>query len=147
MVVLVFLAILWTAVIWSNSAKPAAESSGQSRYLLQVIEPVITELGLDLELTHKLLRKGAHMAEFALLSVLWTSAAGMTGSKDRVRTVGMPLAGCLVTALIDETIQLFYPGRSGQVTDIWVDMAGAALGVLFFLILRASVVRKRRRAS
>ena len=34
------------------------------------------------------------------------------------------MLGGLLTALTDETIQLFVPGRSGQVTDIWIDFSG-----------------------
>ena len=48
------------------------------------------------------------------------------------------LAGLLV-ALTDETIQLFAPGRSGQISDVWLDFAGFAL---LQLALRL-VIRKK----
>ena len=35
---------------------------------------------------------------------------------------------CLLTALTDETIQLFVPGRSGELRDVWIDFAGGVLG-------------------
>ena len=31
---------------------------------------------------------------------------------------------------VDETIQLFVEGRSGQVSDVWLDLAGALCGLL-----------------
>ncbi|MDD5833249.1 MAG: VanZ family protein [Clostridiales bacterium] len=34
----------------------------------------------------------------------------------------------LLTALTDETIQLFVEGRSGQITDVWIDFAGVCFG-------------------
>jgi VanZ family protein len=43
---------------------------------------------------------------------------------------------------VDETIQLFVDGRSGQVTDVLIDCAGACTGVL--LTWLASRVRRRR---
>lgn len=38
-------------------------------------------------------------------------------------------------ALCDETIQLFVPGRSGQITDVWLDTAGYLTGALLTLLL------------
>lgn len=35
----------------------------------------------------------------------------------------------LMTALTDETIQLFSAGRSSQVTDVWIDFAGCLAGI------------------
>jgi len=35
-----------------------------------------------------------------------------------------------VIPLLDETIQLFVPGRSGQVGDIWIDCFGVVFGTL-----------------
>ena len=45
------------------------------------------------------------------------------------------MLGGLLTALTDETIQLFVPGRSGQVTDIWIDFSGVMTGLLVGFIL------------
>lgn len=36
----------------------------------------------------------------------------------------------LITALMDETIQLFSAGRSSQVTDVWIDFAGCVVGIV-----------------
>ena len=49
--------------------------------------------------------------------------------------VSWPMLGGLLTALTDETIQLFVPGRSGQVTDIWIDFSGVMTGLLVGRIL------------
>ena len=52
-----------------------------------------------------------------------------------VRHISWPLLGGMTTALLDETIQRFIPGRSSQVTDVWIDMAGVVSGALISLIL------------
>lgn len=44
----------------------------------------------------------------------------------------------LLVALTDETIQLFVPGRSGQVTDVWLDFLGILAGSVMYLILSAA---------
>jgi VanZ family protein len=47
----------------------------------------------------------------------------------------------------DETIQLFVAGRSGQISDVWLDCAGAAFGTVVFMaagrILSRTGVKKR----
>ena len=56
------------------------------------------------------------------------------------------LIPCLAVCFIDETIQLFVPGRGGRVEDMWIDMAGALTGLLFGLLFGV-IFRKRRRPS
>ena len=47
-----------------------------------------------------------------------------------VRHMSWPILGGLLTALTDETIQLFSPGRSSQVLDVWLDFMGVLAGLL-----------------
>ena len=58
-------------------------------------------------------------------------------------------SGALLTvtlaALCDETIQLFVPGRSGQITDVWLDTAGYLTGALLTLLI-FRLCRKRPEA-
>ena len=54
-----------------------------------------------------------------------------------------PFTLCFLTALVDETIQLYFPGRSGQITDLWVDLAGVALGILAAALI-GRWLRKRK---
>lgn len=39
--------------------------------------------------------------------------------------------------MADETIQIYSPGRSSQVTDVWLDSAGVLAGVLIALVFMA----------
>ena len=45
--------------------------------------------------------------------------------------------GSLLTALTDETIQMFSDGRSSQLTDVWLDLSGAMAGILVGLFCLA----------
>lgn len=47
------------------------------------------------------------------------------------------------TALADETIQRFVPGRSGQISDVLIDCAGSFAGVLLFFTFFYTVKRTR----
>ncbi len=78
-----------------------------------------------------ILRKCAHFGEYALLGVL-TAAALRTGTHFSWPAALLPGT---FAALCDETIQLFVPGRSGQITDVWLDTAGYLTGALLTLLL------------
>ena len=47
----------------------------------------------------------------------------------------MPFFIGLMTAVCDETIQLFVPGRSAEVRDVLIDAAGVLLGAALVRIL------------
>ena len=56
-----------------------------------------------------------------------------------------PFAGAALVACMDETIQRFVPGRSGQLKDVALDCAGALVAVL--LLWGVCKLRERRRAA
>ena len=45
---------------------------------------------------------------------------------------------------LDETIQLFTEGRSGQISDVWLDMAGALTGTVLYLAARRIYLRIKK---
>lgn len=126
---------LWTLVIWGHSLLPASQSSAESGQVLSLLEPLLRLTGLDPELWHTVVRKCAHMTEFAILGGLFSEMmrSGTVRFRDKLLTAGF---ACMTTALLDETIQLFRPGRSGQISDVWVDLCGAAIGIAVTAILR-----------
>lgn len=143
---LLFLGVLlWSLFIWSNSCRPAAESASQSLQVLSCFQPVFEVLHIPTEFGHLLIRKAAHMSEFLVLGILWTAA--LLWRADRRIGSGMFTAGsfCLMTALVDESIQLVSPGRGSLVTDIWIDFAGACIGVLLMGMVYRLLSRVRKR--
>ena len=54
------------------------------------------------------------------------------------------LGAGLLTAVIDETIQLFVEGRAGMIADVWIDFGGVVTGTLIMLGFYA-VVRSRKK--
>jgi VanZ family protein len=82
-----------------------------------------------LHAVHMVLRKLAHLAEYAVLALLWFRAL-LQGTGRTLRAAAwIALAICLACALVDETHQATIPTRSGSVRDFLVDVSGAA-GVL-----------------
>ena len=134
------LGVFWLLVIWGNSLRTAAESAAQSGGLLQLIQPLLLALGVPGEIQHNLLRKLAHMAEFAVLGLLWSGA--LRGGKKAGLKV---LAICVAAASLDETIQLFVPGRSGEIRDVLIDTLGGILGICCAVLLRAFAARRSRK--
>lgn len=140
--------LLFMAVIFSFSAKTASESTKSSDAVVDMIFDVEQhfsgmtkqeQAGIYDQLTH-LVRKGAHMTEYAVLAMLalyWLSSFRLPY---RYR--------CLIAGLIsvcyaatDEFHQLFVEGRSGQVSDVMIDAAGALLGLLLVSVIRYGVLR------
>ena len=50
------------------------------------------------------------------------------------------MLGGMATALLDETIQLYVPGRTSSVRDVWIDFGGVIAG-LFVALLLLLIVR------
>lgn len=128
--------LLWTLFIWGNSLLPAAQSSNFSHSVLSLVEPLLRLLHIPAVPAHTVLRKLGHMTEFALLGLLWSALlhqVALPGRYSRVLGAG---GLCLLTALMDETIQLFSPGRGSQVSDVWIDLGGACIGIAAACLIR-----------
>lgn len=132
--VLLLLAILAAlAFIWGNSLESAVESSLKSGRVRELIEPLLELLVGQGNVTDRMVRKLAHLTEFAVLGALLLL---LTAAAFRVRL--QSVLNCqfflLLAALTDETIQLF-TGRGSQVRDVWLDFAGGTVGLLAMLLL------------
>ena len=123
--------------IFSNSMAVAAVSEQSSGRVLHLMQAVLRRLGhpaLAERLTMHIVRKLAHFCEYALEGFLLMLCMRVY-SRHPLRHITVPMLGSVLTALTDETIQLFSDGRSGQVTDVWLDSAGAMTGILTALVL------------
>ena len=81
-----------------------------------------------------LARKGAHLTEYAVLALLlWRALRKPVKNDPRPwswREAGLALAIVFLYAASDETHQLFVPTRTAHVTDVLIDTAGGAAGLL-----------------
>lgn len=123
--------------IFSNSMAVADVSSVSSGRVLQLLQAVLRRLGmpgLAQRLTMHLVRKMAHFCEYTLEGFLLMLCMRVY-SRRPLRHITVPMLAGVLTALTDETIQLFSEGRSSQVTDVWLDSAGVLAGILAALLL------------
>jgi VanZ family protein len=130
--------LVWMAVIFfaSTGNLSASNTSRIVRPLLLWLFPEITEEGL-LQ-AHFIVRKGAHLTEYAILSML-AARAFLTSSDARLRRLWYVVAFALVVvyALLDEFHQSFVQTRTGTIYDSLIDIAGGALGLLIVWAWRA----------
>ena len=127
--------------IFSNSLQIAGVSEGSSGRVLGLMQGVLRRLGLPGaadRLTMHIVRKLAHFCEYALEGFLLMLCLRVY-TRHFFKHVSWPILFGLLTALTDETIQIFSPGRSSQVTDVWLDFSGVLCGLLVGLFLLALV--------
>ena len=125
--------------IFSNSMAVAQVSSASSGRVLTLLQGALRRLGhpaLAQRLTQHVVRKMAHFCEYLLEGFLLMLCMRVY-SRHPLRHITVPMLGGVLTALTDETIQLYSPGRSSQVTDVWLDSVGVLAGILVALVLMA----------
>ena len=120
-------------VIWGNSLQTGTESGAVSGRLLAWLNLLLRLDASDAEVLHLVIRKMAHFTEFACLGTLLAWLFGMMGEK-RGYLFSRPLLCGLLSACVDETIQVFVPDRGPSLIDVWIDTAGVAAGIMVLLI-------------
>ena len=135
-------AVLYVAFIFHNSMTPAVESSRQSGAVVRAVVAALGNLGLEGGwVTEHLVRKTAHFVEYAVLGViLWNCLRAYRMENQRWLLWQLWLG--TVIPLMDETIQLFTEGRSGQISDVWLDMSGVLAGGCVMILCYVAVKRK-----
>lgn len=154
------LMVLWMSLIFFYSSRPAdvsAQDSGRiGAWLGRTFVPGFEEWPQEKQedfaakIDHPV-RKTAHATEYAILGVLaagvcMQSARGSSSRMQRVkeektekhfvRVFLLPWVIASAYAATDEFHQLFVPGRSGQISDVMLDSAGAFAGVAVFVAVR-----------
>lgn len=135
--------VAWMGVIFFFSAQTGEESGGLSG---QVVDWLASYVPIDPGTLGYLVRKGAHVSEYAILGFLvaWALRASTWGTAS--------LAGVIAVAYAatDEFHQSFVPGRAGQVGDVLIDAIGVVIGVgalMWFHHRRAARTRDGQRVA
>lgn len=125
---------IWTMVfIFSNSMEIADLSAQRSGHVMALINGYLGKFQLG-PLSEHAVRKLAHFCEYALLG-FWYTLCLRVYTRHYIRHISWPLFLLLLVANVDETIQTFVAGRSGQISDVWLDFFGGVSGVLFALVI------------
>ena len=116
------------ALIWGNSLVSGAESGQMSGGIMEVVMNLLRIPAEYSDTVHLLIRKMAHITEFACLSALISWCLGRVKEK-RVHQILLAVLISMAVALMDETIQLYTPERGPSLVDVWIDTLGAVLGM------------------
>lgn len=141
-VILIFLTLIWIGFIFSNSLKNSTESSEISNYVFDFAKDILSSINLNI--TTLLVRKAAHLIEFLILGILSLFTLS-SFTPYLFKNLTIPLFIGLLTAVSDETIQLFSSGRSSEVKDILIDFLGFLIGIIIsFLIIKLKQYRNKK---
>lgn len=152
--ILSMLIVLALVFIWGNSLVSRELSGAISDTIMEKMNAAAEKLGLGADAftymsdedgdgvaeqpTSHLIRKAAHVTEYAVFAALVFLRLESTGKKRFFTALGL---GAL-TGAIDETLQIF-SHRGSQVQDVVIDAAGALLGIC----IAALLVRCRSRGK
>jgi VanZ family protein len=133
------LVLFFMGTIFALSAQVRSESAALSRGYLKIINEFF-----GTNISQNTVRKAAHVFEYFLLAALIFNAASITWQQSR------PIFALIFTVLYsvtDEFHQHFVPGRGCRFTDVLVDAAGAAIGILLCLTIVYILSRLKRRKT
>ena len=140
-IVLCFLSLFMIGFIFFNSSLDADASSEGSMSITQMMNSFFSSLNINLVLSENFIRKLAHFAEYFVLGSLMYFTVRSFDVRRRVCAFLVPLIGFAV-ASVDETIQLFSYGRSGQFTDVLLDFIGVIIAVFVLSVLSNILTKK-----
>ena len=135
--------IIWMIFIFYMSGKTGQESSGQSGKISLFISDLLEKVRQDpaqemqklQDVLELVIRKAAHMTEYAILFLLsYLAMVKISMSQSRFYNRSIAVLISLLYACSDEMHQLLIPGRSGRMIDVGIDMAGVLI-VLICMIL------------
>ena len=127
------LCILWMMLIFWFSSQVGDDSQSMSDSVIVMIDRIfhthiLTGGGILEETVSFLVRKAAHMSEYAILAMLFAAYWRAAGNRHYLI---MAFVCVVAYAASDEFHQLFVAGRSGQLKDVGIDTLGGTLGLLF----------------
>ena len=117
--------LLWAAIILSAANDEFSEKKTEG-WLERTFGRLRPEV-------NAMVRKSAHVAEYAILALLAWRAR---------RTWAVPLLICLLVASADETLQGRTATRTGSPRDVGLDMCGAVAALMCVPSARARLLRQ-----
>lgn len=141
-------------IIFINSAKTAEQSTEISSTFSDKIFSVFVSGYTEMNETEKveiikssqfIVRKAAHFSAYALLAFFCGGAIGTYSFAEKKKHL-LTAAISVAYAASDEIHQLFVPGRAGRFTDVLIDSAGVAAGVLCLMLachIHRKIIKRR----
>lgn len=139
---------IWLGVIFLASTD-LMSAEHTSRFIVPLLRWLNPDISPEaLASIHFIVRKCAHLGEYAVLALLLLRAATfMTNLKRSLAILYVSVwIACLFVAATDEFHQTFVASRGASATDIMIDSGGAILGLLIGAIFGMTRSIKLERA-
>ena len=139
-IISIILVILWMIIVFWFSSQIGDDSqvtSGNAiRKIITFINNDIDKLKLEeiIETLQPFTRKLAHFTLYTLGGILIFNMFSSFKLKNKEKIFFSILSGA-VYAITDEVHQLFVPGRSGMIKDVFIDTLGIITGVIVCIII------------
>jgi VanZ family protein len=131
-IIITLIWILSIGFILYNATQTGSQSSGFSLEVASILSNVLSRIGIrvDIEIFHSLIRMGGHVFQYFIFGyiTLWVILIYHLKWYNIFRTT--------YVMILDETIQLFTPGRAAELFDIMLDSMGVFLAVIFFFVTK-----------
>jgi VanZ family protein len=138
--------LVWLGVIFLGSTD-LMSAEHTSRFIVPFLRWLKPDISPEsLASIHFIVRKGMHLSEYAVLTLLLLRAAVcMTNLKSSTAILCLSVwVACVLVAATDEFHQAFVQSRGASVKDIMIDSAGAILGLLIGAIFGMGRARSTR---
>lgn len=148
-----FLGFCWTIFILSLGLQPAAQQDLKPFFSIFISEETLKEVLPLIEINYGgstvstenpysfiqfLIRKGAHFGVYGVLSLIVT-AQQICYKIDLTRAFLLGLFFVGIVGSVDELLQHFNPGRSGMVLDVFLDMSGSLISLVWLFFIKGKV--------
>lgn len=128
--------IIWMMIIFNLSDQVAEQSNelstGITEIVVNTVEKVVPNIQLDVKNFNGIIRKNAHFIAYLILGILLMYALRRKG----IRSTWITFAIGGLYAISDEIHQLYVPGRSAELRDVFIDSIGVVSGIMIYLLLR-----------
>lgn len=134
----IVLVILWMMLIFMFSNNSGVNSTNQSNSFIRTPIVIISrmlnkqidedKINQIIEIIEVPIRKCAHIFLYFILGILVSSLLKTYNLSFKQRFV-YAFVICVLYSISDEIHQLFIPGRSGNIKDIFIDSLGIYLGI------------------
>lgn len=140
-IILILLLLSTFFIIFGFSSQDGENSGGLSRNITNKILQLSNkykDMGQEekekiADRTERIIRKIAHFSIYTVVGLLLMGLLSTYKIKENWRMILSILLG-MIYAVSDEIHQSFIPGRTPQITDVYIDTLGVVLGALLILL-------------
>ena len=138
------LIVLWMILVFYLSNQVANESSqlsgGLTRKILEVLHMLDGKTIEEQAIIETIIRKLAHFSLYAIGGIIIFLHVNLYEITEKRKVITSWTIGTAY-AITDEIHQLFVPGRSGEIRDVFIDSLGIIIGIIIIRLIFKMIKR------